>query len=293
MIKHHQRLKPMYKLHLLNLVLFVIVISLAFFIYFSEDENTQLQSLTAINPDNIKSIKIEHNKNTITINRQSNNQWVITQPVLLAANNFRINSILNLVNAPAHAKYNLSEIALNKIGLEDPKTVIQFDDISIAFGVINTATSLRYIKVNNTVYTIEDVYFPLISSSFSTLVSLSLLPENSTVEKLILLNQTINKNNEGLWQSNINTSADNIIKTIQHWQHNQAFGVHKYMQRETLGNVFIYLTNQQQAINYIITDTEPWLILARPELGLEYHLTIESYEQLISPTYNDTLKPAP
>ncbi len=55
------------------------------------------------------------------------------------------------------------------------------------------------------------------------------------------------------------------------------------MTREVLGEVFVYIGNQQQPINYLITDTDPWLILARPEIGLEYHLDIEAYDNLITP----------
>ncbi len=281
----------MSKLHLLNLILFVIVISLASLIYFSEVADTQLPLLTDTSPDAISLIEIQHNKNTTSINKLSDTQWQITQPVSLAANNFRISSILKLLQAPVHTQYDLSEIDPDKIGLENPNMLIQFDDITIAFGIINTATNLRYIRSGNSIYTIEDVYYPLLSSNFSSLVSLNLLPVNSKIEKLILLNQTIAKDEKELWQSNIEISADNIIKTINHWQHNQAFGIHEYLKRNEHGEVFIYIKDQPQAIRYIITDTDPWLILARPELGLEYHLNIEAYDQLISPVYNNTQTP--
>jgi hypothetical protein len=68
--------------------------------------------------------------------------------------------------------------------------------------------------------------------------------------------------------------------------------VHEYIPREPLGEVFIYLQGQQQAINYVVTDTDPWLIIARPEIGLEYHLDIENYKLLISPAGGDEKQPA-
>ena len=123
----------------------------------------------------------------------------------------------------------------------------------------------------------------MISSHFGTLVSLNLLPNNSRIEKLVLKNQTISKDEKGLWQSNIEITADNINKTIEHWQSIQAFGVHKYLKREELGEVFIYITGNQEPVTYVITDTDPWLILARPELELEYHLDVEAYKKLIEP----------
>ena len=278
----------MLKKTLLNLLLLFVAAILVIVIYFSEEQNTLLERLTDIDSDAISSIMIRHNNNITTLNKQPDKQWHINQPVLVAANNFRINSILKLLNAPVHNSYSAGEVDLKKLGLLEPKTSIAFDNNLIAFGIINPATKLRYIRLNERIATIEDVYYPLLSSHFGTLVSLNLLPENAGaanggIEKLILLNQTIAKDEKGLWRSNINYTADDIAKTIDHWQHGQAFGVHEYLPRKQIGEVFIYIKDQQQAISYSITDTDPWLILARPEIGLEYHLDIEAYDKLIAP----------
>jgi len=273
----------MYKNNILNLVLFIVVISLASVIYFSEEGSTELEKLSAINVTDITSITIKHNQNITTILKQKDGQWLITQPVNIAANDFRINSVIKLINAPVHNKYPVNEIDLTSTGLDEPATTIKLNELIIAFGIINPATDLRYVRLDDSVYTIEDVYYPLLSSNFGTLVSLNLLPKNSPIEKLILVNQTITRNDKGFWQSNIAISADNINKIIDHWQHDQAFGVHEYLERKQLGEVFVYIKDQQQPISYLITDTDPWLILARPEIGLEYHLDIEAYDNLIVP----------
>lgn len=273
----------MSKLSIVNLFLFLIVIVLSSVIYLSEETNTALERLTPSNLEEITSINIRHNKNNTIIVKQPDDQWQITQPINIAANNFRINSILKLINAPVHNQYSLNDIDTHATGLETPETLIQFNNISIAFGITNPVTNLRYVKLGDSVYTIEDVYHPLLSSHFGTLVSLNLLPPNNNIEKLILTNQTISKDDNGLWHSNNKISADTMVKTVQHWQQLQAFGVHEYVPRETLGEVFVYLENQQQPVSYVITDTDPWLIIARPEIGLEYHLDIEAYNLLINP----------
>ena len=114
-------------------------------------------------------------------------------------------------------------------------------------------------------------------------MSLNLLPDNSSIEKLVLINQTISKDDSGRWQSNTDISADAITATLEQWKTLQAFGIHEYMQRDQLGEVFIYLQGSKESLAFQITDTDPWLILARPELGLEYHLDIEAYDKLIAP----------
>ncbi len=274
---------------ILNLFLFLIVISLASIIYFSEEQSDQLERLSNINLDSITTITIQHKKNTISINKTTGQYWEITQPINVTANNFRINSILKLLNAPVHNKYTSAEIDSKKTGLDKPETTIQFNQQIIAFGITNPATNLRYIKLNNTIYTIEDIYYPLISSHFGALVSLNLLPPESKLTKLILLNQTISIDEKGRWQSNIDISADNVSKILEHWLHDQAFGVHQYLQRKELGEVFIYISSSPQPIRYQITDIDPWLVIARPEINLEYHLDMEAYDKLISPTNSNAL----
>lgn len=274
----------MYKNNILNLVLFLVAISLASIIYFSEEQSTLLEQLTDTNLDSITTIKIQHNNNNTSIEKQQSGQWHITQPTAVPANDFRINSILKLLNAPIHNHYTLDEINLNDTGLAKPLTKIQLNNHIIEFGITNPATNLRYIKSSNTVYTIEDVYYPLLGSHFSTLVSLKLLPADRKIEKIILANQTIAKDQNGLWQSNSKISADNINKILDHWKNVQAFGVHEYIERKAgLRQVFIFIEGQQQPVTYMITDSDPWLILARPEIGLEYHLDIEAYNKLIAP----------
>ena len=272
----------MLKKNILNLVLLIFVAALASIIYFSEEKSTELNKLSSTNVTDINDITIQHNQNTTRLIKQSDSHWLITQPVLIAANDFRIRSILKLLNAPVHKQYAADEINLKKIGLDKPDTTIKFNNEEIAFGIINPATNLRYVKKDDQIYTIEDVYYPLLSSSFGTLVSLNLLPANNKVTKLILINQTISKDDNNHWQSNIDISTDNINKAIEDWQSAQAFGVHAYMQRDSLGEVFIYIKDQKP-ISFIITDTNPWLIIARPELGLEYHLDIKAYDQLMTP----------
>ena len=278
--------------NLLNLALLLIVAVLAFLIYQSEEPSTELERLNHIDigdgATDITSLVIEHNGRRTVLERNASGQWKLTEPISIAANDFRVKSILKLAEAPIHNSYPLKELDADKIGLVDIEqgvnnTTVRFGNKTLRFGIINPVTNLRYIQIGNTVYTIEDVYYPLLSSHFGTLVSLSMLPENSVIEKLVLINQTISKDDDGNWQSNIDISADSITAAVDNWKTTQAFGIHEHMKRDQLGEVFIYLQGKDEPITFQVTDTDPWLILARPEIGLEYHLDIEAYNKLIAP----------
>ena len=299
----------MLKKNLLNLFLLIVVAALAYLVIHTEPENNLLERLTNINPNSINSITIQHRSHHSHL--QKNNKgntpyWQFTQPEKINANSFRISSLLKLLNAPIHAKFNKKDVDLDKIGLgkinsgkiapgntdsSEATTQIKFDSHLIQFGSINPLNGLRFILYNNHVYLIEDVYSPLIRSSFTTLVALELLPKDSELQKLVLLKQTLEKDDAGQWKSSTPLTADTIIKTVQTWQHHQAFAVHDYLKRPALGEVSIFLENTKTPIIYKITDTDPWLILARPELNIEYHLDLDVYNALLSPL--DPLAPDP
>ena len=269
--------------NVLNLILLIIVITLITMINFSQEKTTELDKLSNKNITSLSSIIISRNNNKVVINKQNENNWEITQPISVSANDFRINSLLKIINAPVHSQYSVNEIDLQETGLKNSTTLMQLDQTNIKFGLINPVTNLRYIQANEKVYTIEDVYYPLINSHHSTLVSLSLLPAESQIEKLVLPELTIQQDENKRWQSNPTISADTVSDILILLKSGQAFGVHEYIQRKNLGDVTIYLKNTDKPLHFIITDTDPWLILARPDIGLEYHLEIESHIQLIKP----------
>lgn len=272
----------MSKVNILNLILFIAVILLGFIIYNSEQQSTLLERISTIDTNTIQHIQINHNKRTITAHK-NNRQWEITQPISINANNTRIESLLKLLNAPIHAQFPSDKLKQYQFNLDTSTTRVTFDNNTFIFGETNPATGLRYILSDNIIYTIEDVYYPLISSSIGTLISLNLLEHNSSIEKLILNNQTILKNDKGSWQSTASISTDIINKTIHHWKTLRAFVVHQYSPRDDLGNVIIHLADSNKPIKFIITETDPSLILARPDLNIEYHFDISAFNNLIDP----------
>lgn len=268
--------------NILNLALLVFVIILASVIYLSKEETHELEMLTNVNVTDVNNIVISHNNNNTTITRSGDNQWQITQPVAIAANNFRINTILDLLHAPVHNQYPATELDAGTAGLSNPMTTIQFNGLSMAFGIINPVTNLRYVRLNDQVYTIEDVYFPLLTSHYSALVSLNLLPTGSHIEKIALPKQTLYKDDKGSWRSDNDSPAALIKETIDNWHHIQAFAVHRYMERKHLGNISVYLSGSSQPVNFTLSDTDPWLILARQDIDLEYHLEKSEYRKLFA-----------
>jgi hypothetical protein len=59
--------------------------------------------------------------------------------------------------------------------------------------------------------------------------------------------------------------------------------VHSYNEREQLGVIEVHIDNQYEPIYFFITDVDPWLIIARPDIDLEYHFNLDMYDSLLRP----------
>lgn len=259
---------------LLNLLLLMVFAVLVITIINTEQVDNSLPLLTDRVPSDSRIIEIRHNDYHTVIEKQGSG-WQITRPVNIPANTIRVESLLRILSAPVHSSYTKSRIDFDKAGVTTASSTLKIDDMLFRFGEVNAATGLRYISDGTHISTIEDVYYPMVGSHFSTLVAFKLLPDDFSIDRLVLPEQTISKDGEGRWQSNTGVSADQIASIINSWASAQAFGVRRYIEPDAgtgaQGKVSVMDTEGHQ-INFIIKSTEPWLIIARPEFDLEYHL---------------------
>lgn len=270
---------------LLNIALFLVAVLLAVYIYDTdkkEQASSESEQLTQLSADEVTQISIQHNQRQIKLRREGG-KWRMLQPIDIAANSFRIDTLLNMLKTVSHAAYSTAELELDKYGLSEASTSISFNNITIDFGVVNPINNYRYVRINDTVHLIDDHFYPLLSSQTGTLVARELIDGDAIIDKLVLPQQTLYRDENNLWHSSDNTDPDAISETLHHWQHSQAFGVHNYMQRESLADISVYMAGNSEPIRFYVTDTDPWLIIARPELDIEYHFNLEFHDRLLKP----------
>jgi hypothetical protein len=270
---------------LLNIALFLTIVLLAVYIYETdqlEQASSTSEQLTQLSAEEVTQIIIRHNQRRIELKRQ-HGKWHMLEPINIEANSFRIDTLLNLLQSVSHATYATTDIELDKFGLSEAGTSISFNDILIDFGIANPINNYRYVRINNTVHLIDDHYYPLLSSQTGALVARELIAADAVIDKLVLPDQTLHKDESNIWHSSANIGPDAINETLHHWQHSQAFGVHNYMQRESLADISVYLAGDNKPIQFYVTDVDPWLIIARPDLDIEYHFNLEFYDRLLKP----------
>ena len=265
-----------------NFFLLLLVIGLGLFLFTDEIDQNGIIKLSSLSTDTITQISIHHKQRDILL-KKSDQQWRLTKPVDINANQFRIKTLLNLLSTSSLARYKAEDIELKKYGLSQPETHITFNDLKIEFGIVNPINQLRYIKIDGEVHLTEDNFYPLLSSQIGTLIARELIPAEATITKLVLPENSFTRDDNDIWKSNKNISSDAIVEAIYQWQHKQAFAVHDYMQRDSLGEIQVYLKNMETPVSFHITDIDPWLIITRPDIELEYHFNIEDYNSLLKP----------
>lgn len=274
---------------LTNIILLVIVITLGVFIYISRDDPVDTQRLTQLDANSVTQISISHNTREVLLEKTAEH-WRMLKPTVIDANDFRIKTLLDLLSTQSLASYAPDELELDKIGLAPARTSVQFNQLTIAFGIDNPINHNRYVLVDGRVHLISDQFYPLISSQLGTLVSQHLIARDAVITGIDLPEQTLRKSDIGWQSSDTTVSTDSIQKVIDQWQQAQAFGVHTYNPRTSLGHIEVSIDDTQKPLIFEITDTSPWLIIARPELNLEYHFNLEFYDRLLRPGADE---PAP
>jgi len=270
---------------LLNIVLLLFVLALAGYLYFdkqNEKPGSTSAKLTQLEAEQVTRIRVRHNQRDIELEK-TGDTWHMLHPINIEANAFRIDTLLNMLDTASHAAYSTSTLELEKYGLSEPATSVTFNDKTVYFGIANPINDYRYVRIGDTVHLIDDHFYPLLSSQTGTLVARELLGSDADIEKLELPTHTLHRDTTGRWHSDRMLGADVINETLYHWNRGQAFGVHNYMPRESLENIRVYLAGNPEPVQLVVTDTDPWLIIARPDLEIEYHFNLEFYDRLLNP----------
>jgi hypothetical protein len=267
---------------LTNIILLVIVITLGMFIYVSRDDTVVDTNLTTLDANSITQISISHKGREVALEKKDDH-WRMLKPTDIDASDFRIKTLLGMLTTQSFASYEAAELDMKKIGLDAPTTSIHFDQTGIDFGIVNPISHNRYVLVNGRVHLISDQFYPLLSSQIGTLVSPNLLPRGALITGIDLPEQTLRKSDIGWQSSDTSISTDDIQKTVDQWGRAQAFGVHTYHLRKSQGHIEVSIDSQDKPLVFEVTDTDPWLIIARPDLNMEYHFNHEFIDRLLHP----------
>ena len=266
--------------NLLNLALVACAIVLALIIYLKpglepvDAPQPLTRELAAIDANEIQIDRLTREPLSF---RKRNEHWLLVSgETPLAAAEFQIKALLHVLQSNTLSSYPADTLDLAELGLQPPQASVTINDFKILFGITEALENRRYLQVNDTVFLVKDQYQHLINADWSNFVERKLLPAGLAITRLQLPGLQLQPGDDGQWQvspERPGVSADAIQQLLDHWSTATALYVRRYDNTHSFETIHIEAGAEDAAVDFLITAHSPELVLARPELGIQYHLS--------------------
>ena len=274
---------------LLNLVLVVLALGIGLIIYFEpglEPADAPQPLVTQLAPDEAIGIHIERVKYDPVSFIKRNGHWnLITEQLELPASSFQVQALLRLLETSSSSRYAADTVNLESLGLQPPQATVTIDDVVILFGNTAPLDGRRYAQIDATVYLIEDRYQHLINAGWTNFVARKLLPENKNIRTLQLPDMTLTFTDKDQWQlspEKPGVSADAIQQLLDHWNKVSALYARRYDGRTSDETITVEFSDSPETLTFMVIAHSPELVLARPDWGIQYHLSSGLEETLLT-----------
>ncbi len=267
---------------LINYLLLAAIIVLTWIGYqfpIREDQKLSQKRITPMQAADIQRLRVENADQIIDIERQDG-QWMITSPIQWYANQLAVNRLATLSEQPLHSKLASSQIDLSTIGLRIPRAIVTLNDTAIAFGSTNRIGNRRYLLIPPNVYLVDDIHYAFISQGLAGLVDPRLLPPGLDLQSLRLPSGLLEqRNGEWTFDGKPDPRADRLVGQ---WRQLQAAAIKPYQPRGTPLQKIVATTADGRTIEFFVLSIRPDIIIARPDLGLQYHFADSRYYDLLA-----------
>ncbi len=241
--------------------------------------------LLSLKREDVKHILIKRDgQETVELAKGEDGKWQLLQPVNIEASSFRIDSLLRITESKSLNRFVAEPAKLAGYKLDKPSAELLLNDtVKLAFGAATPLDQRRYVLLDNQVHLITDNLYYFMISSWPTFVSMIPLPEKGSIRALQLPELKLQWQ-ENRWQlepPQQTGSADNITALLDAWKFAAATSVKVYDGKQG-DKITVQFKGEEKPVQFLITAREPDLILARPELGIEYHFPAELADKLLN-----------
>jgi len=272
----------------LNLALLSLVIILGVLAYFEPggkkvEEQPRLLALTQ---SQVTRIQIHTRNNPPVQLERTPDGWMITAPIQVAASDYRVNNMLQLLGATSYSSFPVAGRPLSGFWLEHPVGRIVFNDQTIEFGENEPLNNHRYIRVGEQIHLIDDRYYYQSQMMLTALVDTALVSAGRSLKRILLPDLTLQQQ-QGRWQSSaskpdaMEPHQDAIDTLVDEWLRARAMRIDHYQADKAEDEIELeYSDGQRETLE--ILEREPELILGRKRLDLRYHLSADQGDRLLT-----------
>ena len=173
---------------------------------------------------------------------------------------------------------------LGSAGLDPPQATLLLDDTLIYIGNTEPLERKRYIRHDDTVYLITDIYQHLINADWTNFVERRLLSENAALTGIELPGLGLTLSDDRQWQLSIpaaDVNATAIQALVAEWQAATATYIRRYDGTATPASITLTFSDNTAAVTLYINEQQAELVLARPDWGLQYHFPADMRTTLL------------
>lgn len=272
---------------MLNLALLLLVVLLGLLAIYEPglEEAPDTPPLLDLAREEIGQITIRRQgQEDVELKRAADGSWQLLQPLQVAASDYRIDSLLRITGTKSLASFPADSERLAQYHLEQPKvTLVLNNDTEIHFGDSTPLDHRRYVLLGNRVHLISDTHYYHLVGEYTTYIRPQPLPEGASITALHLPELSLAWRDER-WQlepAPETYSADQITRLLDAWRYASAIQVKRYDGKGGEA-ISVQLKGMEEPLNFLLSARSPDLVLARPDLQIEYHFPEASAEELLA-----------
>ena len=141
-----------------NWLLAGLILLLAGWIWLDRHEAAPVRSVTALHPAQIIHVRLWKEDKPLAELVRKNGQWHWQPEDKVVENREWVNRLLHFAELPSLHQFPADEARLEEFGLKPPRYRLQLNDQVLEFGLLDPASSLRYLRVGKTIHLITDSY---------------------------------------------------------------------------------------------------------------------------------------
>jgi len=247
------------------------------------------QRISTLKPADIQVIGIQTADASLRLQRDAQG-WLIEAPIRWPANSINIQRLLSIVNSETDSRLSADEINLATLGLQFPQAVLSLNDLQLLFGATNNIGERRYIMIEKTVFLLPDIHLTFFSQGLAGIVDRRLLPRRYRLKSLKLSEFDISRDASDSWQvlGAEGFEADQISGLLSNWQELEATSIKPFDTGAMPRQKLVASLADGSRYEYFVMSIDPDLVIAHPQIGLQYHFPADLYYQLISLRRNET-----
>ena len=287
---------------LLNLGILLAVIVLAVIAFYPGQHTepaTPMVTLLTVNKADVKTISIQGSNKPALVFTKQDQQWFMTAPAQVRADEHHMSTLLNILEQPADHKLVVDKNNLSKYGLDSPLFTMRFNDLPVAIGGTDPIRQRRYIMAQDTVYLVDDSFSRWLGEGAGAFIDAALLPPGSIIKKVQLPDFEVVKT-DTQWQYNpLNSgsggagaaedsktahfSPDSLQTFIDEWRYGRALQVsllNAPYDQPKAPQVKVFLQGQSEPVVFHEETSADDTAFVRADLNIRYHLTKDTLQRL-------------